>query len=117
MVLFYRNSFWASLVSIFGSVFGISGIMMIVEGEVVGGIVMIVLAIPMLIWAKSISEQKSFKKWWKAVADAGLEPQIAQSASVALQIYQKNPCELTLKKIAQLNPAAAESIRQQLTKK
>jgi ATP phosphoribosyltransferase regulatory subunit len=60
------------------------------------------------------SDNKAFKKWWKQITDANLEPEIAKSTYIAMEIYNKNPQKRTLDKIAQLNPSAAEMIQQQL---
>lgn len=117
MAIWYKNSFLASAVSIIGSALGISGIKAIVGGHFAPGITLVIAAVPLLILGRYISNRKSFNTWWKVVADAGLEPQIAQSYSVALRVYRKNPCKRTLKKIAKLNPDAAEAIRQQLADK
>lgn len=117
MILWYRNSFLASVVSIFGCVLFLGGIAIISEGDVGAGIVTIVLSIPLLLWAKKISNDKAFKKWWKQITDNNLEPQIAQNVSTAIAIYNKNPQKRTLDKIAQLNPAAAEQIRSSLEAK
>lgn len=111
MVLWYRNSFLASLVSIIGCLLiivalGISG-----EVDLTTTVLLIICGIPLIVWGKIISNNKSFKKWWKQVTDANLEPQIAQDVSTAIAIYNKNPQKRTLKKIAALNPAAATQIQ------
>lgn len=111
MILFYKNSFLASVVSILGCILVVAGIVAIQDGDTGAGIGMIVLALPFLISGRIISNNKSFKKWWKQVKDANLEPQIAQDVNTAIAVYNKNPQGRTLKKIEQLNPAAAEQIR------
>lgn len=113
MIIWYKNSFLASVVSIFGCVFVITAISGCLEGEYAA----LLLAIPgiaLLIWARKISHDKEFKKWWQQIIDNNLQPQIATSVQTALAIYNKNPQERTLKKIAELNPAAAQHIRQSL---
>lgn len=77
---------------------------------IIGGVVLIIAG-------KLISNEKTFKTWWKQVTDANLEPQIAQNVSTAIAVYNKNPQKRTLKKIAELNPAAAEQIAQMLAAK
>ncbi len=113
MVIFYKNSFLASLVAIFGSVFAIGGVTICIEGDM-SGIFLILVGIVLVIWGKTISENKAFKKWWKQVVDAGLVSQIATSTQTAIAVYNKNPQDRTLKKIEELNPAAAQTIRQQI---
>ena len=114
MIFWYKNSFLASVVSIAGSIIGLSGIAMINNDEPVVGVLMIIGGIAMIIVGKIISNDTAFKKWWKQVTDANLEPQIAQNISTAIAIYNKNPQKRTLKKIAALNPAAAEQIERSL---
>lgn len=116
MVIWYKNSFLASVVSIFGCVFCIGAILGCVEGDP-SMLAMLIPGIPLLIWGRVISENKAFKKWWKQVTDANLEPQIAASVQTAIAIYNKNPQERTLKKIEALNPTAAQQIRAQLAQK
>lgn len=116
MVIWYKNSFLASIVSIFGCIFCISAVAGCVEGDP-SMLAMLIPGVPLLIWGKVISENKAFKKWWKQVTDNNLEPQIAASVQTAIAVYNKNPQERTLKKIAELNPAAAEAIRAQLAQK
>ena len=104
MVFWYKNSVMSSVVSILGCVMAIAGFaeMMIPVG---------LLGIALAIWGKIISDNKAFKTWWKQVTDNNLEPRIAQSVDVAMQIYNKNPQGRTLKKIEELNPEAANQIR------
>lgn len=117
MIRWYKNSFLASVVSIIGCIAILAGIYGIAEETVAEGVVAIVVGLALAILGKHISENKSFKTWWKQVTDANLEPQIAQSLDIAIQIYNKNPQKRTLKKIAELNPAAAENIEKQLAAK
>jgi len=116
MIFWYRNSFLASMVSIFGCVGIIGGISGIAEGEVAGGIMVVIMGIPLIVWGKIISNNKAFKVWWKQVTDANLEPKIAQDINTAVAIYNKNPQKRTLKKIEALNPAAAAHIQQSISK-
>lgn len=111
MVLWYKNSFLASVVSILGCILVITGIGIAGEGDVTATALLILCGIPLIIWGKVISNNKAFKKWWKQVTDANLEPQIAQDVNTAIAIYNKNPQKRTLQKIAALNPAAAAQIQ------
>ena len=80
-------------------------------------IVMIAMGVALALWGRSISKNKAFKKWWKQIEDNNLEPQIAQNMQFAIDVYNKNPQNRTLKKIEALNPYAAEHIRNNLIKK
>lgn len=110
MLIWYKNSTLASLVSLAGCVmvlvcFGIAN-----SNETVAT-VLLFPGIALVIAGKLISMDKAFKDWWKQVEDNHLEPAIAASVDVAVAIYNKNPRKRTLKKIAELNPSAAEAIK------
>ena len=111
MILWYTNSLIASIVSILGCVIATSGISMAVEGDVAAGVALIVGGIALVIWGKTISSNKEFETWWKQVKDNNLEQAVATDLNTAIAVYQKNPQERTIKKIATLNPAFAEHIR------
>lgn len=110
MIIFYKNSFLASVVSIIGCMFVLGGIACIREGEILPGILLIVLAVPIMALAKWISNNKAFKKWWKQIEQNNLTQQIAQSTETAMAIYRKNPQKRTVNAIRKLNPAAADRI-------
>lgn len=116
MYFWYKNSFLASIVSMFGGACIVTAIGSFAAGPG-PAILMILLGIVLMAWGKSISDDKAFKTWWKQIEDNNLQPQIAQSAQFALEVYNKNPQERTLKKIAELNPSAAEQIRAALAAK
>lgn len=116
MVLWYRNSFLASVVSIFGCVMIMAGIGSF-GASPAAAIFCILAGIGLAVWGKSISNDKAFKKWWKQVEEKNLEPVIAKDLNTAIVVYQKNPQERTLKKIAALNPDFAQHIRQNIAAK
>lgn len=116
MILWYRNSFWASVVSMIGCAFAISGIGLFTT-EPAGAVVFIVVGVILAILGKRISDNKAFKVWWKQVVDANLIPEIVKSSQTAVAVYNKNPQERTLKKIAELNPSAAQYIRSSIAAK
>lgn len=109
-MIWYRNSFWASAVSMFGCACVFVSISMFGEDPGAATITIIV-GIALALWGKSISNKKAFKVWWQKVVEANLVPEIVKSTQVAIEIYNKNPQALTLNKIAELNPAAAAQIR------
>ena len=110
IIRWYKNSFWASVVSILGCAMIVAGIGSFAANIAVA-IVMIVLGFAMAVWGKNISDNKAFKVWWQQVVDKGLVPQIAQNTATAIAIYNKNPQNRTLQKIRELNPAAAQQIQ------
>ncbi len=116
MVFWYKNSFLASVVAIFGSMLGVLGFIYFEESAVIA-VALIAAAIALIAWGKKISNDKAFKVWWKQVVDAGLEPRIAEDANLALAIYKKNPQKRTLNKILALNPSAVFIINEHSDKK
>lgn len=117
MILFYKNSFLASVVSILGCVF-IMVILVDIDSYHMDVIVpVIAMGIALLIGGKMISVNKSFKTWWKQVVDLGYDEKMKSDINLAIAIYNKNPKKATLKKIESLNPAAAEAIRASIAKK
>lgn len=116
MVLWYRNSFLASVVSIFGCIL-IMGAIASFGDDPAMAVCFLVIGVALAIWGKIISSNKAFKTWWKQVENANLVPAIARDVNVAVQIYNKNPGKKTLQKIAALNPAAAAHIEQSLAAK
>ena len=116
MVFWYKNSFLASVVSIFGCALIMVGISGVIDGEM-GGIFGILVGLALAVWGRMISEDKAFKKWWKQVEDNNLEPVIAKDLNTAISVYQKNPQQRTIAKIATLNPEFAKYIEQNIAKK
>ena len=108
MFFYYQNSLLASVVSIFGCLLVLMGLLDAVDEKYL----IIVLGIAFMICGKLISNRKAFKKWWEQVEDAGLEERIKTDIALAKAVYSKNPIRATLKKIESLNPAAAEAIRE-----
>ncbi len=116
MVLWYKNSFLASVVSIFGCALVMGGIATFAE-DAAPAVGLIAVGVVLAIWGKIISSNKAFKKWWKQVTDNNLEPVIARDLNTAVAVYNKNPQKRTLKKIAALNPAFAQQIEQSVAAK
>ena len=116
MVIWYKNSFLASLVSILGGIIFFSGLACITE-DVAAAIGLAAVGVAMMIWGRSISKDKAFKKWWKQIEDNHLESAIAQDLNTAITIYQKNPDKRTIKKIEELNPQFATYITENIAKK
>ena len=116
MIFYFKNSVLASIISIFGCGFAMCGLAMFGD-EPVGAVFMILLGVAMVLWGRNISQNKAFKTWWKQIEENNLEPQIAQNMQFAIDVYNKNPQNRTLKKIEALNPYAAEHIRNNLIKK
>ena len=110
IIRWYKNSFWASVVSILGCVMIVGGIGSF-GSSIAGAIILIILGLAMAVWGKNISDNKAFKVWWQQVVDKGLIPQIAQNTATAIAVYNKNPQNRTLQKIRELNPAAAQQIQ------
>ena len=116
MVLWYKNSFLASVVSILGCLMIMAAIGVFME-DVAAAIIFLVIGVAMAAWGKKISNDKAFKVWWKQVKDNGLEPVVARDLNTAIAIYQKNPDKRTVKQIEKLNPCFAEHIRKNVAGK
>lgn len=122
MIIGYKNSILATLVSIIGCAFVFGGIAMVIEdgwsdSETMSiAIIMIVSGLALAFLGKYISNNKAFKKWWKQIEENNLEADIAQNLNTAIIVYQKNPQRRTIKKIATLNPAFAEYIEKNTSK-
>ena len=116
MIFWYKNSFLASVVSIFGCAMVAAGIASFAEDAMVA-VVLILIGLVFAIWGKLISDNKAFKKWWKQVEDNNLTSAVATDLNTAIAVYQKNPQKRTIKKIAALNPSFAEHIQQSIANK
>lgn len=117
-VEYYKNSALASIVHVIGNFFislGFVSIFACFEAflpAVLFSAVFFALGYLFRHWAERISDYMAFIQWWgENVEDNLLEPVIKESADFANQIYMKNPQERTLKRIAELNPEAAQLIR------
>lgn len=116
----YEHAPLATAVSFLGRTIGtlmlVGGVMAVFSKEIGTGIVVAAIGFGIALGAERLSEKiaegSSFRRWWKTVKDANLEPQIAASLNVAVDVFNKNPQQRTLNKIATLNPAAGEYIRQ-----
>lgn len=112
MVLYYRNSILASIISIFGCAFVIVSIpeIAIAWPATIVGVVMCILA-------KRISNNKVFKRWWDGVIGTGRVARMKTERELCIEVYNENPEKQTLKKIREINPEAAEWIEQNISKK
>lgn len=102
------------------------GVPLILSPAFLGGIVLVAIGAGLILGSSALSEKlaeraalkrakkAAFKSWWQKITDAKLEPEIAKSIDIAVQIYRINPCKKTLKKISALNPAAGKYIRQNI---
>ena len=113
MFLYYKNSFLASAVSVFGCIIIFMGFQDVFTDRVP----FIVLGVALLGVGKVISNRKAFKTWWKQVEKLGLDEKMKTDYTVAKLVYDKNPKHVTLKKIESINPEAAQLIREQTGKK
>lgn len=109
----YKNSFLASVVSIFGTILSVSGIAMLFAVPL-GGIVCILLGIGLFIWGGEISENKAFKKWIKDLESKGVVAALPASSELCVKVYNANPCKKTLNFIRKHNPNAAQLIENSL---
>ena len=114
-IKFYKNSFLASLISIFGSMMIALGICLLFE-DLTAGIIFVVSGAVFSLWASAISERKRFKLWIKDLKKKGAIEQLSSSRELCWQMYQANPNKRTIKFIAKHNPVVAEEILSSLKK-
>lgn len=116
MAFIYTNSLLASIISLFGCGMIMVGIASFAD-DILMAIFFLVVGFALAVWARQISDNKSFKKWWKQVKDNNLEPVIAKDLNTAIAIYNKNPNFRTIQKIAELNPGFGAYIQQNIANK
>lgn len=116
-ITIYKNSVLATVCSMFGYGIAVSGVLVTITEDVIGGIVMIVCGFALSFLASSISESKKFSEWKKQIKKGGYTSVIQNSIQGAMQVYNTYPCKKALEYIRTLNPQAAELIDQELLAK
>lgn len=115
---FYKNSILATLMSVFGTLFIVIGIL----GAFTGALPLLIivpLGIGLNLGASEIAERKNFKMWKRLIAGEKLESEIPYSLDAAIQAYNLTsyyPNAKALLYIQEKNPQAAYLIRQELEK-
>lgn len=107
----YKNSIFATIVSISASMCVALGIFFAFSGEIVGGIIIVIIGFVLMGFASNISERKKFKDWKKIIDEQGLIQQIQISDDFAISIYDTYPSSRSLAYISSLNPSAGQKIR------
>ena len=110
----YKNSILANVVNIFGYLFMLSGIATAFGGEIVSGILLILLGIGCAVLASTISSRAQFRKWIKKLQKDGVIDKARHDMVLAIKIFDANPTRQTLAYIRKLNPAAAAHIDRHL---
>lgn len=114
MVLFYRNSILASVISVLSCALSAGGLMLCFSGDLGLGIPFILLGLPGVLGARILNDNKEFKKWWENTVGPELAQEVSQSREAAIALYNQNPQRRTIRKIAELNPEAAAHIEQRI---
>lgn len=110
----YTLSKLATFVSVLGTLVRYGGVLCLFSGLVPAGIICFLAGIGCHFGAESIS----FDKWKKWVQSNGFEQRIREGdLNFAVQLYNNNPCEKSLKYFEILNPQIAAKIRQLISKK
>lgn len=119
----YKNSIFATLLSMIGGLFvsfGILGLIVAIatqdpegfEAFIVCGLIGVVFG-----WlGKHIAKKKQFKELVKTIKEKNCEGQISASVDFALSIYKGCPTSYVEKYISDLNPQAGEVIKQSKNK-
>ena len=110
----YKNSFLASLVSILGSISGLICVCAFLGGEIIAGIIALIISVLLFFAAEYLSQMKCFKLWIKQLEAKGMLSQVANNMDAAVAMYNANPTKMTLSYIKKLNPDAATTIMRAL---
>ena len=118
-MIFYPNSFAATMASIIGSGLIMVGILAPIGGDMpIGvGIFFLLMGIGLLSIASNINRNKAFKRWLKRIKEDGADDIVRESTAGAVKVYNAFPDERTLAYIEELNPEAAEIIKAYREKK
>ena len=104
----YQLSKLATFVSATGALIRYGGVTCLFSELIPAAIVCIIIGIAFHFWA----EQISFNAWKKNLQTEGYEVQVIQgNLQLAVQLYNGNPCEKTLKYFETINPQIAAQIR------
>ena len=119
MIFYFKNSFFASVFAILGSILVIFSVSQLIDGmlEIPVALLLLAIGVALYLLGRKISHDKSFKKWWQQVIDAGLEPKLSVDQNLCYEIYKKNPQKRTIEKIRTFNPQVAERLDQITGKK
>lgn len=112
----YKNSALATVVSIIGCCFELGGITVMANGGpgyLLNGFLLILWGVAHLAVAERLSDYAQYRTWKRQLEQKIDVESIAQNKELAIQVYQSNPCKRVLKFIQNLNPEAAEQIKQQ----
>ena len=113
----YKKSILATIVSAFGGLLMALGVGSIVSGLFLEGLPMLGIGFAMECWSFVINDNKKAKIWKKQMQEKGLEDQIRNSESFAIEMYNLCPNKRVLAYLRTMNPAAAANIDKQLAEK
>lgn len=114
MVLFYRHSIPATIISILGVACAAGGAMLLVMDGDLLGIVFLLIGFPAVVLARKINMKKEYALWWKEHVDSQREEEIRQSQEAAIAVYNENPQHQAILHISQLNPEAGAHIQERI---
>lgn len=110
----YKKSILATIVSAFGGLLMALGVGSIVSGLFLEGLPMLGIGFVMECWSFVINDNKKAKIWKKQMQEKGLEDQIRNSESFAIEMYNLCPNKRVLAYMRTMNPAAADNIARQI---
>ncbi len=110
-IIFYKNSIITSIISIFGCIFIICGVVVSVSGGFLYGIPMALIGWGMMAAARKISENKALKQLIKNFKENGIEDIMRQSTDICLEVYKENRFDKKVTDyIISVNPQATSVI-------
>ena len=108
----YKKCILATIVSILGALAVYGGIMALFAKEFLAGVICFVVGVLIQVGAEQIAEGAAFKRWKKEVIAKGYANKVAMgNYTVAVQLYNQNTGERTLKYFESLNPTVGARLR------
>ena len=113
MIIWYKNSVLASVVSIFSCMLVVLGVTGAFDGQL-AALILVIPGVGGLLLASWISDRKqhqtAFRNWYNT-RNPNCDALVHSSGEFAAQLYSAMPTEPMLQYIRALNPAAAAAIK------
>lgn len=110
----YENSFAASVLSICGYGLAMTGLIIALNENIVGGFSVALIGVVLHFGGVKVSEDKQFRIWKEKIEATGVTNRIKEDVNVAIMVYNSNPGKKTLTYISKLNPTAGKLITEEI---